>query len=180
MRLVTHSQQAWFFTRLMKRRLRSKRPAREREPTRGLHERAGGKASAMRSEHQQHSLRRRAFLAWANRHAMIPGATVALRQTRIDMVLRVDRPPVAFFVSATCIRVSTFRAGRFCELRVFESDPRKVAGGYVDDGLLPEHVVVYHDLYRLWWYEVFAPFQRWFEDEFAKAIASTSSDESLP
>lgn len=125
----------------------------------------------MRREHVRHSQRRQAFLAWAERHAKMLGAIAVVRQSRIDMDVRFDRAnsSVVFSVSATCISVTLSLDGRFCVSREFDSDPRKVGGGYVDDLLTPEYTVVHPDLHALWCSEVFQQFQRWYADEFATA-----------
>ncbi|HIH2750417.1 hypothetical protein L3V59_40675 [Burkholderia aenigmatica] len=176
MRLMTRSQQAWLLDRLMARRYRAKRPAREKLSRRGLHlcadrSRCDEKSSFMRREHVRHSQRRRAFLAWAGRHAEMLGAIAEVRQSRIDMDVRFDRAnsSVVFSVSATCISVTLSVDGRSYISREFDSDPRKVVGGYVDDSLTPKHTIVHPDLHALWSSEVFEQFQRWYADEFATA-----------
>jgi hypothetical protein len=76
---------------------------------------------------------------------------------------------VSFSISASSIRIAVLRVGRFCDLRLFDSDPRKVPGGYVDDSLLHEYVVVHPNRHALWQCEVFDSFLRWFGDEFVMA-----------
>jgi hypothetical protein len=160
----------------IERRYQKKCRRREKCSARSLHKyhdrsRFEAKASKVRDEQERYVQRRRAFMAWKQRHAETLGAMISASRTRIDMVVRFDNlnPAVSFSISANSIRIAVFHAGRSCELRLFDSDPRGVAGGYVDDSLLPEYVVVHPDRHALWQREVFDPFRRWYEDEFVMA-----------
>lgn len=160
----------------IERRCQQKRRRRKKSPARSLlkhgdRSRFEARASEVRDEQEQYVLRRRVFMAWKQRHAETLGAMIPIRHTRIDMAVRFENlnPAVSFSISANSIRIAVFHAGRSCDLRLFNSDPRNVAGGYVDDSLLPEYVVIHPDRHTLWKYEVFDPFRRCFEDEFAMA-----------
>jgi len=153
-----------------------KRRRRKRFSARSLHKhndrtRFEARASEVRDEQEQYVQRRRAFMAWKQRHDETLGAMIPVSRTRIDMIVCFDNlnPAVSFSISASSIRIAVFHAGRSCDLRLFDSDPRSVAEGYVDDSLLSEYVVVHPDRHTLWQCEVFDPFQRWFEDEFVMA-----------
>ncbi|MGF6611860.1 hypothetical protein OKW45_006782 [Paraburkholderia sp. WSM4175] len=160
----------------IERRYQKKRRRSEKSPARSLHKhndrsRFEASASEIRDQHEQYVQRRRVFMTWKERHAETLGAMIPVRRTRIDVTVRFDNlnPAVSFSISANSIRIAIFLAGRSCDLRFFDSDPRRVAGGYVDDSLLPEYVVVHSTRQALWHCEVFDPFLRWFEDQFAMA-----------
>lgn len=168
----------------IERRYQKKRLRREKSSARSLHKlhdrsRFEATASEVRNEQEQYVQRRRAFMTWKERHAETLGAMISVKRTRIDMIVRFDNlnPAVSFSISANSIRIAVFLAGRSCYLRLFDSDPRRVTGGYVDGSLLPEYVVVHPDRHALWQCEVFDPVQRWFEDEFAMATVRLSRND---
>jgi len=154
----------------------AKRPRAAPLPERSLHKRDGRShfeetASGMWREREQHGQRRRAFFAWVDEQAEALGAVIPIRRDRAETEIRFANvnPAVSFFISTTTICVSVSYAGRCYDLRAFNSEPRRVAGGYEDDNVRLEFVVVYPDRHTLWEREVFDFFKRWYEDEFATA-----------
>jgi hypothetical protein len=163
---------------------KKRRRRREKSPAHSLRKhndrsRFEARASEVRDEQERYVQRRRAFMAWTQRHAETLGAMIPIRRTRIDMAVRFDNlnPAVSFSISASSIRIAVLRDGQSFDLRVFDSDPRRVAMGYVDDSLLSEYVVVHPDRQALWQCEVFDRFQRWYEDEFAMATGWLSKED---
>ena len=159
-----------------RRRYPEKRPRAAPLPARSLHKRDDRsrfeeKASGMWREREQYGQRRRAFFAWADAHAETLGAVLPVRRGRAETEIRFANvnPAVSFFISTTSICVSVSHAGRCYDLRVFNSEPRRVVGGYEDDNVRVEFVVVYPDRHMLWECEVFDSFKRWYVDEFASA-----------
>jgi hypothetical protein len=155
-----------------------KRPGFAPSPSRSLRKRDDQsrsrfeeEASEIRREQEQYAQRRRAFFAWADVHAETLGTVLPVRRSRTEAEIRFANvnPAVSFSISATSICVTVSRAGECCDLRVFDSAPRRAAGGYEDDSLLPEYVVVYPDLHALWQCEVFDRFRLWYAAEFATA-----------
>lgn len=147
-------------------------PSPARRPCkRDVRSRFEEKASELRREHEQYAQRRRVFFAWVAGHAETLGAVLPFVRSRTARVIRFANVnwAVSFSISATSICVTVFHAGRCFDLRVFDSSPRRVAGGYEDDGFMPEHVVVYPDRHALWEREVFNEFSCWYLDEFATA-----------
>jgi hypothetical protein len=122
-------------------------------------------------EREHYGHRRRAFFAWVDEQAEILGAVIPIRRDSAETEIRFANvnPAVSFFISATTICISVSYAGRCYDLRAFNSEPRRVAGGYEADNVRPEFLVVYPDRHKLWEREVFDFFKRWYEDEFATA-----------
>jgi hypothetical protein len=186
MRLVTRSRQARLFERFTARRHRSRRARCEKSPTRGLRKRVDrsrleDKASEMSDEQEQHTRRRRVFLAWAGRHVEALGVVIPLRQTRIDMEVRFGNlnPAYRFLFRLPAFAYLFPVQGGYRDVRAFDAEPVRVAGAHIDGSLLPEYVVVYSDPHALWMCEVFDRVRRWHADEFAQ-VAELALQRNAP
>lgn len=160
----------------IERRYQRKRRRREKSSARSLHKRNDrsrfeARASEVRDEQEQYAQRRRVFMAWAQSQASTLGAVIPLRHARIDMDLRFAsvNPAVSFSISSATISVAVSIGGRWAQLVDFDSEPCRVSGGYIDDRIMPEYIVVYPDLHALWLREVFDYFERWYVEQFAVA-----------
>lgn len=156
-----------------------KRPHFEPSPARSLQKRDDKsrsrfeeKASEIRYEQEQYAQRRSVFFAWAADHVETLGAVLPIKRCRTRTEIRFENvnSAVSFSISAKSIGVPVSQAGKCWDfLADFDSVPRKVTGGYVDDLILPEYIEVYPDWHVLWEREVFDYFRRWYAEQFAVA-----------
>lgn len=124
------------------------------------------KASEARQEQQHRTKRRRAVYHWLSSSHVGDIVRVPREQHQISTEFRLSKlhPTVRIFVNGTTIAASVHYGGRCWDLlQCFETGPKKVADGWINQISVPGFERVYESVDALWKAEVFEPFRAWFE-----------------